>query len=256
VLQPYTVAPRPDRTRGRPGDGRLGQYNDDEILDAIRRWANQYGEPPTSTDWEPARAQRTGQSWRAERFELGEWPTVRMVRARFGSFNAAVRGAGLRARRAPTRPRPNLTGPAAITDAIVEWTRRYGDVPSMADWDPVRARVLGQEWRVQRYHDGDWPSARSVAHHFGSFAAAVAAAGLVPRERSATREHRDAARRHNRLSVATARSGDGPADAAVVADAVRVVAESRRSGDPVALHAALLDLAAAALGYAEAIAGD
>lgn len=256
MLQPYTVARQPERTRDRPGGRGAGQYSDEAILAAVRRWANRYGGPPTSTDWEPARARRTGQAWRAERFELDEWPTVRMVRTRFGSFNAAIREAGLRPRRAPTRPRPNLAGPEAITAAIVEWTRRYGDVPSMADWDPVRARALGQEWRIQRYHDGDWPSARSVAHHFGSFASAVSSAGLVPRERSVAREHRDAARRRNRLSVAAARSGDGSADAAALAGAVRAVAESRRSGDPVALHAALLDLAAAALGYAEAVGRD
>jgi hypothetical protein len=58
--------------------------------------------------------------------------------------------------------------------ALVEWTRRYGDVPTLADWDPQRARTLGQEWRIARYHQGDWPSARTVANHFGSFSAAVA----------------------------------------------------------------------------------
>ena len=124
MLEPYAVSRRPERTRGRPGGRRAGRYTDDEILEAIRRWANRYGEPPTSTDWEPARARRMGQSWRAERFELGEWPTVRMVRARFGSFNAAVRDAGLRPRRAPTRPRPNLKGPEAITAASTPRSRR------------------------------------------------------------------------------------------------------------------------------------
>jgi hypothetical protein len=42
-----------------------------------------------------------------------------MVRRRFGNFNDAVRNAGL-SPRAPTRIRPNLTGPGAI----IEWTRR------------------------------------------------------------------------------------------------------------------------------------
>jgi hypothetical protein len=225
-------------------------YTADEILDAIRSWARWYGQPPTSIDWEPARARRMGQPWRAERFERGDWPTVRMVRGKFGSFNAAVRAAGLRPRRAPTRLRPNLTGPEAIVEAIVEWTRRYGDIPTMADWDPVRARALGQQWRIPRYQDGDWPSARSVAHHFGSFAAAVSAAGLIPRPRSSTREERDEARRLNRLAVAAA--GSERADPHALAEAVRAVAASRQAGDPVALHAALMDLAAAALAYAEA----
>ena len=82
--------------------------------------------------------------------------------------DGAAGGGGGQPRRAPARLRPNLTGPDAIVEAITEWTRRDGDVPAMADWDPVRARRLGQTWRIAHYRDGDWPSARSVAHHPGS----------------------------------------------------------------------------------------
>ena len=197
MLQPYTVARRPERTRSRPAAGR-GPVHNDEILDAIRRWANQYGEPPTSTDWErpgpggrASPGEQSASSWTSGR------PCAWCVRA---SEASTPRSAGRDCARGGRRRVPGPTSPAPSHHrAIVEWTRRYGDVPSMADWDPVRARALGQEWRVQRYHDGDWPSARSVAHHFGSFASAVSSAGLVPRERSVTREHRDAARRHNRF---------------------------------------------------------
>lgn len=104
------------------------------------------------------------------------------MRLQFPTFNAAIEAAGLAPRPAPSRHRTNLSGPAAITDAMIEWTRRYGDLPAMADWDPVRARRL---WTgLVRYNQGDWPSARSVALHFGSFANAATAAGLMPRERS------------------------------------------------------------------------
>ena len=222
-----------------------------DVLEAIRRWARRYGEAPTSTDWDPARARRMGHSWRAERFDAGRWPTVRVVRWHFGTFNDAVRLAGFEPRRAPARLRPNLIGPEAVVEAIVEWTRRYGDVPAMADWDPVRARRLGQTWRIVRYQDGDWPSARSVAHHFGSFAAAVATAGLVPRRRSSTAEERAQGRVHNRTAAALAGAAAGSGDAAGLAMAVRGVAASRAAGDPVALHAALIDVAAAALAYAD-----
>ena len=174
-----------------------------------------------------------------------------MVCGHFGTFNDAVRQAGFQPRRAPARLTPNLTGPDAILEALVEWTRRYGDLPAMADWDPVRARRLGQTWRIARYHDGDWPSARSVAHHFGSFTAAVAAAGLVPRPRSSPPAQRLASRRDNRLAIALAGMSDRRGDAAALAETVRAVAATRGSGDPVALHAALLDVAAVALAYAE-----
>ena len=140
-------------------------------------------------DWDPSRARRLGHSWRAERFEGENWPTARMVRRQFASFNEAIEAAGLRPRPAPSRVRQNLSGPKAILDAMIEWTRRYGDIPTMADWDPSRAKRLGQTWRIARFYQGDWPSARSVACHFGSFANAAADAGLVARRPGA---HHDA----------------------------------------------------------------
>src|SRR5439155_1635743 len=66
---------------------RSSKYTREEVLAAIRRWADRYGEPPTMVDWEPARARRLGQHWRAERYEGGDWPTARMV-SKFASFNA------------------------------------------------------------------------------------------------------------------------------------------------------------------------
>jgi len=247
----FTVRRRGSDRGGTMAAARPRQYSRDEILEAIRTWARCYGESPTLMDWEPARARRLGHEWRAQRFESGQWPTARMVRWQFGLFNDAVLEAGLKPRRAPARIRPNLCDAEAITDAIVEWTRRYGDVPCMADWDPVRARRLQQEWRIARYNDGDWPSARSVAHWFGSFADAVQAAGLVPRPRSSTREQRATARQENRLAVASLRRTDGPHDVPPLADAVRAVVAGRRVGDPIAVHAALIDVAAAALADAD-----
>jgi len=106
----------------------------------------------------------------------------------------------------------------------------------------VRARRLGQEWRIARFNAGDWPSARSVARHFGSFAVAAEEVGLLPRPRSSSREQRAATRRRNRLAVATARhDGSGPAVPGL-ADAIRAVVAGRKVGDPVAVHAALIDV--------------
>lgn len=63
-----------------------------EMIEAIRQRAARYGEPPLTIDWELARARRLGQSWRAERFQCGRWPSVRVVRRQFPTFNAAIRG--------------------------------------------------------------------------------------------------------------------------------------------------------------------
>jgi hypothetical protein len=62
-----------------------------------------YGEPPRTLDWEPARARRLGHEWRADRFEGGLWPSVRVLRRQFGSFNAAIEAAGFTPRPAPSR---------------------------------------------------------------------------------------------------------------------------------------------------------
>lgn len=229
-------------------------YSSAELIEAIHGWHKRYGEPPRMIDWEPARARRCGQGWRAERFESGRWPTARMVRTRFGTFNLAIKAAGIAPRRAPARVRRHLSGPQAVIDALIEWTRRYGDIPAMADWDPVRARKQGQDWRIARFYQGDWPSARAVAFHFDSFAAAADAAGLVPRPRSMRQDQRVAHRAANRLAVAHAVASSDTPGVADLATKLSTLARARKASDPVSLHAALVDLAGAALAWA-AVAG-
>jgi hypothetical protein len=68
-----------------------------------------------------------------------------------------------------------------IIEKIQEWVARHGEAPSSADWNPSLARWRAQEWRIERYRDGEWPSTNAVKRHFdGSFDAAVRAAGLHP----------------------------------------------------------------------------
>jgi hypothetical protein len=246
---PYAVARRPAK-RSLPR--RVGQrrYSRQEILEAMRAWADRYGEAPTVADWEPSRARRLGQAWRAARFESGVWPTARMVRGQFNRFNSALEEAGLPARRRPSRVAATLAGPEAIFAALIEWTRRYGDVPTQADWDPPRARRLGQDWRIARYHQGDWPSARTLAHHFGSFNNAVAAAGLVARDPGRHHVDRSAEQANNRLSIAQIRARSRGGGIEDLACSLRILAAARRTRDPVSLHAALIDVAAAALAWA------
>ncbi len=69
-----------------------------------------------------------------------------------------------------------------IIEKILEWDARYGEPPCSADWNPSLARWRAQEWRVERYRDGVWPSTNAAKRPFGgSFDAAVRAAGLEPR---------------------------------------------------------------------------
>jgi hypothetical protein len=244
--QPFAVARVSPRSADRPA-----RFTDADILDAIRLWTDVHGEPPTMLDWDPSRARRLGQMWRAERFEDGVWPKAKLVCGRFKHFSAAVERAGLTPRRAPGRLAANLAGPDAILTALVEWTRRYGDVPAMADWDPHRARRLGQYWRIARYRQGDWPSARSVAHHFGSFTEAVIAAGLLPRDRSRHHDDRREERAANRQRVAGVIAEARRPGLDDLAVSLRALAAARHRQDPVSVHAALIDLAGSALAWAQ-----
>jgi hypothetical protein len=244
-------APASPRRSGRAGRrGRDGSYSRSEILEAVMRWSNLYGAPPTMCDWEPSRARRTGQQWRADRFEAGSWPSARVVTREFGTFNDAIESAGLTPRKAPTRQTSPLADASAILDAMLAWTRRYGDIPTMADWDPARARRLKQDWRIARYYQGDWPSARSVAHHFSSFASAATAAGLVPRTPGSHHDQRQSEQLTNRTVAARAARESITPGMVDLGASLKALARARITDDPVSMHGALIDLAGSALAWA------
>jgi hypothetical protein len=68
-----------------------------------------------------------------------------------------------------------------IIEKIALWAASFGAPPCSADWNPSLARWRGQDWRIERYAGGGWPSTNAVKRHFGgSFDAAVVAAGFAP----------------------------------------------------------------------------
>jgi len=232
----------------------ISRFTRDEIIASIKCWQERYGEPPKVIDWDPSLARRSDDSWRAERFEAGDWPTIAIVRRQFGNMSKARFAAGARPRRGPTRARSHVLSDAEILAAIRDWTRIYGEPPATADWAPARARGGGQLWRVERYYAGSWPSTKTVIRRFGTFSAAIRQAGLIPRPRgrhtgTSTTLARDvrAPIRHN---LETCGLSCGPA---VLAARVRRVAAVRNADDPIILRAALIDLAAAALSWADVV---
>jgi hypothetical protein len=80
------------------------------ILDAIRRWNDEYGEPPTLVHWESSRARRQDQQWWAQRLDTGDLPSTRVVRNHSRTLNGAISAAGLhprmRGRRSPIARAP------------------------------------------------------------------------------------------------------------------------------------------------------
>jgi hypothetical protein len=87
-------------------------------------------------------------------------------------------------------------GKVSIKQAICDWVRIYGEPPRMSDWNGLR--------RPEGY-----PCASTVKYHFGSFGAAIAAAGFQPWSRGA-RSHRVPSLRHraNGQFAATRESPD------------------------------------------------
>ena len=69
-----------------------------------------------------------------------------------------------------------------ICGAIRAWNARYGTPPRAADWHPALARRLGQPDCAERFQQGDWPNLTTVLRKFGSWNAAVKAAGFAPRK--------------------------------------------------------------------------
>lgn len=62
------------------------EWTRDAIVEALQRWAEEHGRPPTQTDWNIAGAY---------------YPRARLVARRFGTWSAALSAAGLRTYRAP-----------------------------------------------------------------------------------------------------------------------------------------------------------
>jgi hypothetical protein len=68
-----------------------------------------------------------------------------------------------------------------ILDAIRRWESLYGRPPTAQCWNVAMARRDGRLDLVERYESGDWPCVPQVQKVFGTWSAAIAAAGFAPR---------------------------------------------------------------------------
>jgi hypothetical protein len=69
----------------------------------------------------------------------------------------------------------------AIILAIQEWADEHGGVPpSATDWNRHQAQGRGMDEGVDEWRSGAWPSTVTVQNYFGSWNAAIEAAGFTP----------------------------------------------------------------------------
>jgi deoxycytidylate deaminase len=111
-------------------------WEPEEILAALRAYAEEFGKPPAKQEleWPPA-----------------GYPSSRTVRRHFGSFTAGLREAGLGSR----EKRWSTEG---IIEAMREFERETGWWPRSSDW------AVACE---------DWPSSGTVYNRFGSWQVAL-----------------------------------------------------------------------------------
>lgn len=116
-------------------------WEPEQILAALRAYAERYGRPPAKQDLE---------------YPPDKFPSARTVRRHFGSFTAGLRAAGLAPRGAQ-----KLWSAERIVAAMREFRQEVGRWPRSSEW------AVACE---------DWPSASTVYNRFGSWRAALAAA--------------------------------------------------------------------------------
>jgi hypothetical protein len=124
-------------------------WSDERLLDAIRTWTREHGAPPNTTRW-------------AKRDSAGRWPSAATVQLRFGTWEAALRAAGVRVER-------TSWDREAVLAAIAAFADRHGRRPRSAE--------LGNA--------NELPDHSTVVRYCGSLTQALAEAGCPRPERPA-----------------------------------------------------------------------
>lgn len=103
---------------------------------------------------------------------------------------------------------------STVIAAIQEWALLYGEPPVAWHWNPTMARYRGHESYAVRFEaaHGRWPWAETVRSVFGSWNAAIAAAGFEPKPSGCRGKDVISPRGLKRPSRPSASAVDGPAD--------------------------------------------
>ena len=246
------------------GGRRVTRWTCDSIIQKIGEWNGRYGEPPCSADWNPSLARWRAQEWRVERYydPPARWPSTNAVKRAFGgSFDAAVRAAGLE----PARPGPRRAAgearpavpqrgrvaprPAETATAVVAMGDPVAD--AVAQVALLERRLAAAERRAERAE-----TRLREARRRARLATDRASRARRTRDRALdeadarVRAALDQAEAAVRDAEALRRSqvgGGGPAGPAPLGAALRSLAAARATGDRQGLRRALGEVAATAL---------
>lgn len=146
------------------------KWTRERIIADFRKWNEIHGEPPVAMDW----------LYYSSDGGDREWPHVACVQKEFGSWSNAMEAAGFKRRTVGHYDRTDPTYKAKVTkwpkeqilQLMREWAAVYGRSPRPRDWKDRDTKPL----------EG-YPSETTVRKHFGSWDAAVRAAGLNPQHR-------------------------------------------------------------------------
>jgi hypothetical protein len=145
------------------GGRRVTRWSRETIIEKILEWNELYGEPPCSADWNPSLARWRAQDWRADRYREGTWPSTNAAKRPFdGSFDAAVRAAGLEPHRSGPRRRPPGVArpdveqrvplaPRSVDEALLEAAERVRGAERRAA--ELERRLAAAERRAERAED-------------------------------------------------------------------------------------------------------
>jgi flagellar biosynthesis/type III secretory pathway protein FliH len=275
------------------GGRRVTRWTRELIIEKILEWDARYGEPPCSADWNPSLARWRAQEWRAERYREGVWPSTNAAKRPFGgSFDAAVRAAGLEPHRPGPRrreanaarpaieqrePRDELTGNVAeLERALIVAEGRAERAEAKVSEARRRARRAGDRAeRARRARDrvrvGRAPAMERVEQLIADAEARVRAADdqaeAALRDAAEARAETAAAERRARELSALVADGQrrltggeltelregGPSGPAVLAAALRRLARARAAGDRGGQASALAEIASAAVRWRDRI---
>lgn len=98
-----------------------GRWNEAAVKAAAVEWAKRYGDPPAAIDWNPAAMRQRNRLQLLDRWNDGDWPSVRTVIRLFGTWNRFLVAAGFPPRLFADPAKRGPGGAGKGLDHLPEW---------------------------------------------------------------------------------------------------------------------------------------